>query len=100
MVYNPLLAMALLGGVYLVLYLISKGKWVGDGDWILAAALGLILYYPWCALIALLTANVLACVVMLPFVIRNKNHQIYMGPFLVAGYVVTLFLIECGIISI
>lgn len=89
-IFKPLASVAILGGVYLILYLISKGKWVGDGDWILGTALGIALADPWLALIALFVANVLACLVMAPVIKRRKNKKIYFGPFMVAAFIITL----------
>ena len=88
----PLASAALFGGIYLVLYLISKGKWVGDGDWILAAIIGLALGSPWLSMVALLIANLAACIIMYPLVKKKKNHQIYFGPFLVLAFVITYLL--------
>lgn len=85
----PFLSAALFGGIYLTLYLVSKGKWVGDGDWILAGSIGLALGHPWLSAIALFIANFSACVIMYPTVKKSKNHQIYFGPFLVAAFVIT-----------
>ena len=84
----PLLSVAILGGVYLVLYLVSKGNWVGDGDWLLGTAIGLALVEPWLALIALFISNVLACIVMAPQVKKSKNKKIYLGPFMVMAFVI------------
>lgn len=92
LIFAPLLSTAILGGLYLVLYLISKGKWVGDGDWLLATAIGLALGNPWLAFITLFFANLLACIIMAPFAFRRKKHQIYFGPFLVIAFVITLAL--------
>ena len=86
---SDLLSVAILGGTYLVLYLISKGKWVGDGDWILCISLGLLLGSPWLALIALFLSNFLACLVMLPLT-KGKNHKIPFGPFLVSATIIIL----------
>lgn len=99
-VLNPLFAAALLGGLYLILYLMSKGKWVGDGDWLLAGIVGLALGSPWYALIALFIANLSACLIMFPVVLKSKNHKLYFGPFLVFAYIVTTVLASYGIISI
>lgn len=85
----PFLSATLFGGIYLGLYLISKGKWVGDGDWILTAAIGLALGHPWLSMIALFIANFSACLIMYPSIKNQKNHQIYFGPFLVAAFVIT-----------
>ena len=85
---EPFLAGLLFGGIYLVLYIISKGKWVGDGDWILALSIGLVLGSPWLSFVALFVANFSACLVMLPFLKKLKNHQIYFGPFLTLAFVI------------
>ncbi len=90
LVYKPILAVVILGGLYLVMYLVSKGKWVGDGDWLLGVAIGIVLFEPWLALIELFLANMIACVVMLPFVLKRKNSKIYFGPFLVVALVIVL----------
>lgn len=84
----PFISAAIFGGIYLALYLISKGKWVGDGDWILAGAIGLGLGHPWLAMVALFVANFSACLIMYPIVKKKKNHQIYFGPFLVLSFIV------------
>lgn len=76
-----------LGGVYLLLYIRSRGRWVGDGDFILAGAIGAVLGSAWLGLIALMIANMLACVVMLPVVMKRRQRVIYFGPFLVAAWV-------------
>lgn len=99
-IVKPLLSTLILGGLYLVLYLISKGKWVGDGDWLLATALAIVLFEPWLALIMLCIANVLACIVMAPFVKGKNNHQIYFGPFLVIAFVTTISLSQFLLIMV
>ena len=86
----PLASVAILGGLYFVLYFASGGKWVGDGDWILGTALGLALASPWLAVITLFLANVLACLVMAPAVKKSKNKRIYFGPFMVAAFIITV----------
>ena len=89
-VWQPLGAVVVLGGLYLVLYLISKGKWVGDGDWILGTVIGLTLMSPWLALVALCITNMLACAVTLPMLKKMRNKKIYLGPFMVAAWVITV----------
>ena len=86
LIYQPLLSVLILGGLYLTLYLVSKGKWVGDGDWLLATAIGIALGHPWLALITLFLANLLACLFALPRLKQTK--KIYLGPFLVASFVI------------
>lgn len=83
---------AILGGLYLVLYLVSKGKWVGDGDWLLALAIGLVLGSPWLAVVALFLANFSATVIMYPSIKKKDSHRFHFGPFLVFAFVVTFAL--------
>ena len=91
-ILNLVGAMMIFGGVYLVLYLISKGRWVGDGDYILGMILGAALGNSWLALVALCLANFLGCGIMLPQLKgKNKRKQkIYFGPFMVAGFMLSL----------
>lgn len=98
--FDVLYAILILGGTYLVLYLISKGKWVGDGDWLLGTIISLALGTPWLALIALFLANFSACLIMFPTVRKKKNHTIYFGPFLVFAFVLTLIFSNYGIINL
>lgn len=84
------MSVSFLGGVYLLLYLISKGKWVGDGDWILGVAIGLALLSPWLSIVVLFLSNLIACIVMLPFVLKSKNTKIYFGPFLVIAFILAV----------
>ncbi len=85
----PLGSVLVLGGLYLLLYLVSKGKWVGDGDWLLGTAIGLALGSPWLALIALFITNMSACIVMIPFLKAHHTKKIYLGPFMVLAFVIT-----------
>ncbi len=86
---NILLSVTILGGTYLILYLVSKGKWVGDGDWLLGVAIGLTLGHPWLALLTLFLSNLFACIVMLPKA-KKGNNKIPLGPFLVAAFFIVL----------
>ncbi len=87
-----LLSGALFGGLYLFLYLVSKGKWVGDGDWLLSLALGLALGHPFLALVAIFIANFSATLASMPAVVKqqkHQNHQIHFGPYLVLAFIIT-----------
>ena len=97
-IIEPLVSLLILGGIYLFLYLISKGKWVGDGDWLLASAIGLATGLPFDALLLLFIANFSACIVMWPSVHKTKNHKIYFGPFLVFAYVIIVLCISLKVI--
>ena len=87
---DALYAVLILGGLYLLLYAISRGKWVGNGDWILGTAIALALGTPWLALVALFVSNITACFVMYPFVREKKKKQIYFGPFLVIAFIIVI----------
>ena len=87
-IYETLGSAAILGGTYLLLYLASKGKWVGSGDWLLGTSIGLALMSPWLSLLTLFLSNLLATLIMLPAAKRKQSHTIYFGPFLVAAYII------------
>ncbi len=89
LIWHPIASVAILGGIYLILYSVSKGRWVGDGDWLLATAIAIALIDPWLALIALFLANFIACLIMYPSTKSKKNHKIHFGPFLVIAFVIT-----------
>lgn len=88
-ILHPLLSVLTLGGLYLFLYAISKGRWVGDGDWLLGTAIGIALFDPWLALIVLFLSNTLACLVGYPITKSKKIKKIHFGPFLVAAFIIT-----------
>jgi prepilin signal peptidase PulO-like enzyme (type II secretory pathway) len=89
LVYQPIFAVLILGGLYLALYIISKGKWVGDGDWLLGTAIGVALFESWLALITLFISNFLATIVMYPATKSKKTKKVHFGPFLVAAFIIT-----------
>ena len=90
LILKPLVSAIIIGGLYLILHFISRGKWVGDGDWLLGLSIGLALFEPYLSAVALFTANVVACLVMLPFLKKSKHKKIYFGPFMVLAFVLTL----------
>lgn len=87
-VYYPILSVLILGGLYFILYKISHGAWVGDGDWLLATAIGLAIFHPLYALGILFLSNFLALIVMFPYVKKSHQHRIYFGPFLVVAFII------------
>ena len=89
LIWRPLISVMILGGIYLIFYVISKGRWVGDGDWLLGTAIAIALYDPWLSLITLFLANFIAFLIMFPIVKIRNNHRIYFGPFLVIAFVIT-----------
>lgn len=84
-------AVGALSGLYLVLYLVSKGQWIGFGDIKLGLGLGLLLGDWQLGLLALFLANVIGCLVVIPFMIAGKvgrTSQVPFGPLLIAGAVI------------
>lgn len=87
---SAVVGVGILAGVYFLLYMFSRGKWVGSGDWILGLAIALALGDWWLALLVMFISNVLAVIVMLPVSIKKKKARIYFGPWMVVGYVIVL----------
>lgn len=84
-------AVMVLSGLYLALYMISRGAWVGFGDVKLGLGLALLLADWQLAFIALFAANLIGCLVVIPAMISGKlkrNSHVPFGPFLIAGFVV------------
>ena len=81
-------------GVYLVLYMVSRGKWVGFGDVKFGVAVALILADWKMALVVLVGANLLGSLFVLPSLVTKKlkvNSQIAFGPFLIVATFLTFF---------
>lgn len=87
-------AVAALAGLYGLLYVASKGQWVGLGDVKLGVGLGLLLLNWQVAIIALFLANFIGCLVVIPLLATKKikrNAHIPFGPLLIVGAVVAWF---------
>lgn len=87
-------AVVLLSGLYLVLYLGSKGRWVGFGDIKLGLALALLLGRWDLAFIALFAANLIGTIAVLPGLIKrtlSRTAHVPFGPFLILGMLVAFF---------
>ncbi len=85
---NIVLAFIPVFGVYLVLYLASRGKWVGFGDVKFGIAVALILADWKLATLVLIGANLLGTLFVLPSLVTKKlkvSSQIAFGPFLIAA---------------
>ncbi|MDB5159777.1 MAG: hypothetical protein JWO99_40 [Candidatus Saccharibacteria bacterium] len=85
-------SVAILSGIYFVLYIISKGRWIGFGDIKLGLGLGLLLADWKLAIIALFFANVIGCLIVIPLMVTGKlkrDSRVPFGPLLIAGAVVT-----------
>lgn len=88
-------AAGILSGLYLLLYLASKGAWVGFGDIKLGLGLALLLVDWKLALVALFLANLIGCLIVIPLLatkrLERKSHVPF-GPLLIAGTVIAFFI--------
>lgn len=96
-VLNYVLAIVIGAGVFLALYLLSKGKWIGDGDIRLGVAIGLFSGSPLEAWMTISLASVLGIVAALPYLKKTEMNKrmklkIPFGPVLIiALYITVLF---------
>ncbi len=88
-----LLTAILIGGFFMSLIIITKGKGMGGGDVKLGTFIGLMLGFPQ-SLLAILTGFILGAVFSIGLIIIGKKHfgqSIPFGPFLVLGSLISLF---------
>jgi leader peptidase (prepilin peptidase)/N-methyltransferase len=86
-------SLAIMSGLYLVIFVISKGEWIGFGDVVLGVGLGLLLMRWDQAYLALFLANVIALIVIAPGFIRGsltRKSHIPFGPFLILASIITV----------
>ena len=93
--FEPILAAAVLFGLFFLIYKVSGGGWIGGGDVKLAPALGLIAGSPLKVFLLLFLASSLGLIASIPALISAKEKtklQIPFGPFLItAAILVVLF---------
>jgi prepilin signal peptidase PulO-like enzyme (type II secretory pathway) len=90
---NLALAVFILSGLYLIIWLVSKGRWIGFGDIKLGLALALLLGDWQLAFIALFAANLLGCLLVIPGMIMGKisrQTRVPFGPLLILGAVIAM----------
>jgi len=90
---NLTMAIVVSAGFFFLLWLISRGRWMGFGDVKLALFMGLFLSWP-NILVALFFAFILGSVIGLILIALQKKKmksQMPFGPFLIAGTFVGLF---------
>ena len=88
-------AVAILSGLYLVLYAISKGEWIGFGDVKLGLGLALFLADWKLAFLCLFAANLLGTLMVLPGMVRgtlDRKAKVPFGPLLIVGFLLTWFI--------
>jgi prepilin signal peptidase PulO-like enzyme (type II secretory pathway) len=94
-VLSALGAVGILSGLYLILYRVSNGRWVGFGDVKLGVGLALLLADWQLAIVALFLANFIGCLVVIPLMIAGKlkrSSHVPFGPLLIAGTVIAFFI--------
>lgn len=82
-------AVLILSGLYLLIWVISKGKWIGFGDIKLGVALGLLLGQWELAFLALFLANLIGCLIVIPGLATkrlSRTTQVPFGPMLIVGF--------------
>lgn len=89
------LSVLVAGGIFCVLFQVSKGRWIGGGDVKLGILLGLIHANPWASVLTIFISSLLGSLVSLPLLavgrVKRSSHIPY-GPFLiVAAIIVELF---------
>ena len=89
------LALLVTAGLFWLIHLISKGRWIGYGDVRLGLITGTILGTPSNGFLMIFTASVLGTLYVLPAIARHKTTigtRIPFGPFLIlATFLVLLF---------
>lgn len=84
--------MLTIGGLFYLLFQVSKGRWIGGGDVKLGALLGLLAGGPLGSLLLLFLASLAGSTVSLPLLLTGKlkrDARIPFGPFLIAAGIVT-----------
>ncbi|MEO7364579.1 MAG: prepilin peptidase [Candidatus Saccharimonadales bacterium] len=92
-VVNELLAVAVGGGIFYLIYQVSAGKWIGGGDVKLGWLLGLVVGTPILAMLLIFLAAVAGSLVSIPMLAMGRMRRattIPFGPFLIVGAVVAV----------
>ncbi|MBP7834828.1 prepilin peptidase [Candidatus Saccharibacteria bacterium] len=90
---NVVSSVLICGGIFWVIYQVSKGKWIGGGDVKLGFLLGLLIAVPMLSFLMLFLASFLATIVSMPLLLSkklNRSTKIPFGPFLIASTIITV----------
>lgn len=90
-IINMLAAVAIGGGIFYILFQVSKGKWIGGGDVKLGWLLGLIAATPARSLLLIFLAAILGSLVSVPLLASKRLRRtsvIPFGPFLIIGLII------------
>lgn len=91
---SMMIGVLILSGTYFLLYFLSKGRLVGDGDWILGLAISFALSDWWLSLLVMFLSNFLAAIVMVHVTKMKKGTKVFFGPWMILGYVIVLIGME------
>jgi len=92
-VYNPVLSAITAGLFFFILWAVSKGKWMGDGDIWLAVLMGMFLGFP-NIVVALFSAFIIGAIIGVIMIILGQKKiksQVPFGPFLIIGTFLAFF---------
>jgi leader peptidase (prepilin peptidase)/N-methyltransferase len=89
---GALLGALVIGGLFYVLFMASRGAWIGGGDVRLGLLLGLLVGGPMQSLLLIFIASTLGTIFAFPLLIvhrlKRTSHMPF-GPFLLAGAIIT-----------
>jgi leader peptidase (prepilin peptidase)/N-methyltransferase len=88
---NVILAVAVGGGIFYVLFQVSDGKWIGGGDVKLGWMLGLIAATPARSMLFIFLAALLGSLLSVPLLLSGRlkrNTNIPFGPMLIIGLII------------
>lgn len=83
----------ILAGLYYILHVVSRGRWIGFGDIEIGVVLALLLGQWQLAFIALFAANAIGSAIVLPGIISGRLHRtsrVPFGPLMIAGFLVAV----------
>lgn len=90
-IINLVLSVVISGGLFALLFYISKGKWIGGGDVKLGFVLGFVVATPVYACLMLFIGSLLGCLVAMPAILfgsKTMQTKIPFGPFLIVATVI------------
>lgn len=90
---NALIGAAIPFGFFGIQYLISKGKWIGEGDFRLGILMGIILGWK-LTIVALFLGYILGSIVGVYVLVsktKKMSSQLPFGPFLILGTIIAFF---------
>lgn len=91
LIRDRVLGLALIGGIFYLLFVVSKGRWIGGGDVKLAIFIGISLGLSRSILTFILAFN-MAAIIILPLLLLgvvNRKTLIPFGPFLIAATIIS-----------